>query len=116
MNIYHCMVALKDPGASFGFSAASEAWFEYLCGEDLIKSWRLMRRKLPLASGAETDFIIEVELEREDMLAHTFPETADASPAAPHYFERLQVMIHQMHIGPYRPYFEYDQRERVRLH
>lgn len=114
MNVYHCMVALKDPSAAFGFSAASEAWLEYLCSEDLIKSWRLMRWRLPLASGEQADFIIEVEVDGEDSLERTFPR--EQCEQSPFYFERLQVLVRQMQIGPSRPYLEYEQRERLKLH
>ena len=116
MNTYHCMVALKDPGTSSGFSIATEAWLEYLCSEDLVKSWRIMRRKLPLATGGETDFILEIELARPDDLAQTFPEAGTGDIDAPQGFQRVQDMIAQMAIGPSRPYPEYEEREHAQLH
>ena len=115
MSTYHCMVALKDPDNSPGFSVASEAWLEYLCAEDLIKSWRIMRRKLPLATGEHTDFILEVELARAEDLAITFPDSGSSDAATLAWFERVQAMTARMLIGPSRPYGEYEQREQVRL-
>ena len=116
MNTYHCMIALKDPAASPGFSVASEAWLEYLCSEDLIKSWRIMRWKLPLATGEHTDFILEVELGCADDLARTFPENSDAGTDAPLVFQRVQDLTARMLVGPSRPYPEYEMRAQVRLH
>lgn len=116
MNTYHCMVALKDPDSSSGFSVASEAWLEYLCSEDLIKSWRIMRWKLPLATGEHTDFILEIELKCADDLAQTFPESSAEGDDLPFYFQRVQNMIARVAIGPSRPYCEYEQRQQVRLH
>lgn len=115
MNTYHCMVALKDPETSPGFSVATEAWLEYLCSEDLIKSWRIMPYKMPLATGEQTDFVLEVELFCPDHLAHAFPETGDNEPSAPPQFLRVQDMTSQMFVGPSRPYIEYEQRAQVRL-
>lgn len=116
MNTYHCMVALKDTESTHGFSVASEAWFEYLCAEDLIKSWRIMRRKLPLATGDTTDFIIEVEVVCTDSLERTFPEPGNPDTPTPAFYQRVHAMIDQMHIGPSRPYLEYEEREAVLLH
>ena len=115
MNTYHCMVALKDPDTSPGFSVASEAWLEYLCSEDLIKSWRIMPWKFPLASGEQTDFILEVELFCPGHLSRTFPEPGDTGGNTPPGFQRVQDMTTCMLIGPSRPYPEYEIRAQAHL-
>ena len=73
MNIYHCMIELKDGARALAFAAAVEAWMNYLKAQGLILDWRLLRRKFRLASGAHTDFLLEIDV---GGLADLFAEPA----------------------------------------
>lgn len=115
MNLYHCMVELKDPDRSLAFAAAVEAWLGLLEERRLIRSWRMLRRKFGLASGAHTDFLIEIEIESMSALEDTFASLAKMDDDSTRLYERMHNMIASMQIGLYRPYPDPAQRERISL-
>ena len=48
MNLYHCMIELKDGAKALAFASACEAWLGHLQGRGVIRSWRLLRRNPPV--------------------------------------------------------------------
>ena len=62
MNIYRCMIELKDGARALAFAAAVEAWMNYLKSQRLILDWRLLLRKFRLAYGVHTDFLLEIDV------------------------------------------------------
>ncbi|MFN7054550.1 DUF6614 family protein [Hyphomonas sp.] len=115
MNLYHCMVELKDPDRSLAFAAAAQAWLGFLEQEKLVSSWRIMRRKFGLASGAHTDFLIEIEVESMAQLEETFSSLSKMDDESTRLYERMHNMISSMHVGLYRNYPDPAQRERISL-
>lgn len=115
MNLYHCMVELKDPDRSLEFAAAANAWFDYLAEKNMIQSARILRRKFGLASGDHTDFIIEIEVENMAGLENAFAELSQLDDAAYQKYIRFHNKIAQMKVGLYRPYPDPEQRERIAL-
>lgn len=115
MNLYHCMVELKDPDRSLAFAAAVDAWLGLLEKEQLIRNWRILRRKFGLASGAHTDFLIEIEIDSMAALEETFSSLAKMDDEHTRRYEHMHGMIASMQIGLYRPYPDPAQRERVAL-
>ena len=115
MNLYHCMVELKDPDRSLEFAAAASTWFEYLAEKNMITGWRILRRKFGLASGAHTDFIIEIEVENMAGLENAFAELSQLDDAAYQKYSRFHDKIAEMKTGLYRPYPDPQQRERIAL-
>lgn len=115
MNLYHCMVELKNPDRSLVFAAAANAWLGHLEKEKLIRSWRLLRRKFGLAAGAHTDFIIEIEVESMAALEDTFSSLGNMDEQHTRRFGQLHDMIATKQIGLYRPYPDPAQRESIAL-
>ena len=115
MNLYHVMIDLKDDAKALSFAKALEDWMDYLKSKGVIRDWRLMRRKLNLATDSARDFLLEVEVERmaqlDDMFRHVSAHSDDV--------ERLYYPVHQM-IGRadyalYRPFPDAERAERVAL-
>ena len=115
MNLYHCMVELKDPDRSLEFAAAASTWFDYLSEKKMITSWRILRRKFGLASGHHTDFLLEIEVENMAELERAFSELSTLDDDAYQKYTRFHDKIAEMKTGLYRPYPDPQQRERIAL-
>ncbi len=115
MNIYHCLIELKDGARALAFAAAVEAWMSYLKSKGLIRDWRLMRRKFGLASGNHTDFLLEIDITSLADLDRTFSALADVDDLAERRYDQMHQMIATMSVGLYRPYPDSAQRERIAL-
>ena len=115
MNLYHCMVELKNPDRSLSFAAAATAWLGHLEAEKLIGNWRILRRKFGLAAGNHTDFLIEIEIDSLAALEETFSKLGSMDEEHTRRYEQMHEMIATMQIGLYRPYPDPDQRERIAL-
>ncbi|MCI5045987.1 MAG: hypothetical protein MRY59_00695 [Aquisalinus sp.] len=115
MNLYHCMIELKNPERSLAFAAAAEAWLGHLESEHLIRGWRLFRRKFGLASGSHTDFLLEIELDGMAELENTFAALSGLGEEHTRRYEQMHSMIASVQAGLYRPYPDSEQRERIAL-
>lgn len=115
MNIYHCMIELKDDARALGFAAALEAWMSYLAEQDLIGEWRLLRRKFGLASGAHRDFVLEVQVTSLSALDVAFSALSHVDAEAEQRYDRMHQMIASLETGLYRLYPDPTQRERIAL-
>lgn len=115
MNLYHVMIDLKDDAKALVFAKALDDWLSYLQGQGKIGPWRLLRRKLGLASHTHGDFLLEIEV---DGLAHLDEAFRHASSHSDEV-ERLYTPVHQMianaEIGLYRPFPDDARAERVAL-
>ena len=72
MNLYHCMIDLKEEAKALGFAKAVDDWMGHLQRAGMIRSWRLMRRKLNLAAEGHRDFLLEIEVEDIAQLDRAF--------------------------------------------
>jgi hypothetical protein len=115
MNLYHCMIELKDEARALAFSSAVANWMGHLQGRGLIGGWRLMRRKFGLASGAHPDFLLEIEVKGLTQLDDAFRALAQADDEAVRRYDQMHAMIATVQVGLYRPYPDPEQRERVAL-
>lgn len=115
MNLYHCMVELKDDAKALAFAAAAEAWLGRLQSRGMIRGWRLLRRKFGLASGHHSDLLLEIEVEGLTQLEEAFAGLCTASDEDERRYQLMHQMIGSLHIGLYRPYPDPTQRERVAL-
>lgn len=115
MNIYHCLIELRQEARALSFAHAAGLWLDHLVKLDLITGWRLMRRKFGLASGRHTDFVLEIEIEGMAALDEAFTALADADDHAVQLYEKMHAMIESAEIGLYRPYPDPKQRERIAL-
>ncbi len=115
MNLYHCMIETKEGAHVLAFAAATGAWMEYLTSKQLIASWRLMRRKFGLASGAHSDFILEIEVAGLAELDSIFNAVSGVEEAGLQAYEKMHFMIASVEVGLYRPFPDPAQRERIAL-
>lgn len=115
MNLYHCMIELRPEARALNFAQAAGLWLDHLAAHGLVSDWRLMRRKLGLASGRHTDFLLEIEIPGLATLDDAFAALAGADDEATRRYEQMHGMIAQADVGLYRPYPDPAQRERIAL-
>ncbi len=115
MNLYHVMMDLADDAKALAFARALDEWLTSLQDAGKIGPWRLMRRKLGLASDAHGDFLLEIEVDGIAQLDEAFRHVARHSDEV----ERLYYPVHQMiaraKVGLFRPFPDEDRAERVAL-
>ncbi|WP_373356749.1 DUF6614 family protein [Pseudoroseicyclus sp. CXY001] len=117
MNLYHCMIELKDGAKALLFARAVETWLGLLQERRMIASWRLFRRKLGLSSGAHSDFILEVEVGSLVALERAFTSLSELAEdeEVTRLYDQVHAMILKADVGLYRPYPDASQRERIAL-
>lgn len=115
MNLYHCMIELRPEARALSFAQATGFWLDHLKAQGLITGWRLMRRKLGLASGPHTDFLLEIEIPGLATLDDAFSALAAADDEATRRYDQMHGMIAEAQVGLYRPYPDPTQRERIAL-
>jgi hypothetical protein len=72
MNLYHCMIDLDHEAKALSFARALDDWMGLLQRRGTIRSWRLLRRKLNLASDSCRDFLLEIEVDDLAQLDRAF--------------------------------------------
>jgi hypothetical protein len=115
MNLYHCMIELRQDAKALAFAAACEAWMGRLQARGMIRGWRLLRRKFGLASGGHPDFLLEIEVEGMAQLEQTFSALATADDDDERRYQVFHQMIGRAEVGLYRLYPDPAQRERIAL-
>ncbi|PTV94895.1 hypothetical protein C8J27_106163 [Rhodobacter aestuarii] len=115
MNLYHCMIELKSDAKALAFAASVEQWMGELKALNLIGGWRLMRRKLGLASTMHEAFLLEIEVEDLAALERAFQAVAGLDETEMRHYELMHGMIASYTVGVYRPFPDPERRERVAL-
>ncbi|MEM9063643.1 MAG: DUF6614 family protein [Pseudomonadota bacterium] len=115
MNLYHVMIDLKDDAKALAFARALDQWLGYLQSAGKIGPWRLMRRKLNLASGESRDFLLEIEVERLAQLDDAFQHVSQHSDEVDELYYPVHGMIARASYALYRPFPDNDRAERVAI-
>lgn len=115
MNLYHCLIDLKDDAKALAFAAALDDWLVFLAGQGLVSNWRLMRRKLNLASDAHRDFLLEIEVEGLEELDKLFRFVSSDAPGVEELYTRVHQLIGHVEFGLYRPYPDPARVERAAI-
>ncbi|MEM9138696.1 MAG: DUF6614 family protein [Pseudomonadota bacterium] len=115
MNLYHVMIDLKDDAKALAFAKALDEWLSYLQGQGVIGPWRLMRRKLNLATDVHGDFLLEIEVDRLTQLDDAFRHVSQASDEVERLYHPVHAMIAKAEYGLYRPFPDEARVERVAL-
>ena len=115
MNLYSVQIDLVDSAKALSFAHAVEQWLGYLQSKGTIRSWRMLRRKLNLASDCYKDFLIEMEFDDLAQLDSAFRIVgSDDEEAA-----RLHGIVHQMvgsaSYGLYRSFPDAERAERMAI-
>jgi hypothetical protein len=114
MNLYHCFIDLKDGAKALAFAKAVEAWMEHLKAAGTIRSWRLLRRKMGLASAGR-DFMLEIEVDGLAQLDEVFRLASRRSEEVERLHGQIHPMIAAADYGVFRPFPDPERAERVAL-
>ena len=115
MNIYHCMIELRQDARALAFAAAAESWLSRLQTRGIIRNWRLLRRKFGLSSSSHCDFILEIEVEGLTQLDEAFAALSLSEDDDERRYDQFHHMIGRAEIGLYRPFPDAASRERIAL-
>lgn len=115
MNLYHCQIDLKQDAKALAFSHALGNWMDHLKTAGTITGWRLMRRKLNLASDAHRDFLLEVEVEDLEQLDKAFRLSGSQCEEVEQMHRAVHDLIHSADFGLYRPFPDAERSERMAL-
>jgi len=115
MNLYHVTFDLKDDAKATVFAHALDQWMALLSQRGVIRSWRLLRRKLGLGSGVHRDFMLEVEVTDMAELDRAFRLIASHDDEVERRHGPVHDMIALAEVGLYRPFPDPERAERVSL-
>ncbi|MEL7000759.1 MAG: DUF6614 family protein [Paracoccaceae bacterium] len=115
MNLYHVMIDLKDDAKALAFAHALDRWLGYLEQEGKIGAWRLLRRKLNLASDDARDFLLEIEVDRLNQLDEAFQHVSQHSDEVEELYYPVHAMIAKASYALYRPFPDDGRAERVAI-
>lgn len=115
MNLYHCMIDLKQNAKALTFSIAVDAWMSHLKDSGKINHWRMMRRKLNLASENHSDFLLEIEVNDLAQLDLAFRESGKQGEDVAQLHRAVHDLIGNSSIGLYRSYPDPERSERMAL-
>ena len=115
MNLYHCMIDLKQDAKALTFSIAVDAWMAHLKEASKINHWRMLRRKLNLASENHSDFLLEIEVCDLAQLDLAFRESGRQDEDVARLHRAVHDLIGQSSVGLYRSYPDRELSERMAL-
>ncbi|SCZ58041.1 DUF6614 family protein [Epibacterium ulvae] len=115
MNLYHCSIDLRHEAKALVFANAIDQWMSYLQERGTVLSWRLMRRKLHLASDKDRDFILEIEFENMTQLDQAFRVLGEQDEEVERLYANVSNLIATTDVGLYRPFPDPERAERMAL-
>ncbi|NIZ12225.1 DUF6614 family protein [Phaeobacter sp. HF9A] len=115
MNLYHCQIDLAHEAKALAFASAVEQWMEYLKGRQAIKGWRLLRRKLNLASDSCKDFLLEIQFDNLTQLDQAFRILGEHDEEVERLYANVRALIARADFGLYRPFPDPERAERMAL-
>lgn len=115
MNVYCCMITLKDSAKALLFAKALDEWMAHLSAAGTISGWRLMRRKLNLAADCYRDFSLEIEVRDLTQLDEAFRLTGSHDDEVAQLHRAVHDLIETADFALYRPYPDAERAERMAL-
>lgn len=115
MNLYTCSIDLKNDAKALVFAKALEDWMAHLKGAGVIRDWRLLRRKLNLASSAHRDFLLEIEVEDMSQLDLAFRMLGKHDDTVDALYRAVHEQVAEADFGLYRPFPDNERAERMAL-
>ncbi len=115
MNLYHCSIDLVHEAKALAFANAVEQWMNYLKERGTVQDWRLMRRKLALASDNCRDFLLEVEFDNMTQLDNAFQVLGESDEDVERLYAGVSSLIAKVDVGLYRPFPDPERAERMAL-
>ena len=115
MNLYTCLIDLKNEAKALNFAMALEAWMTHLQDKGVIAGWQLYRRKLNLASSVHRDFLLEIAVEDLTQLDQAFRTLASHDDEVERLYHTVHEQIQAADFGLYRPFPDPERAERMAL-
>ncbi|WP_137700430.1 DUF6614 family protein [Marimonas lutisalis] len=115
MNLYTCSIDLKDDAKALAFAHAVSEWMGFLQSKGVIGGWRLLRRKLNLASDSHRDFILHVEVANLAQLDDAFRLSGSHDEHVATLYRAVNTLIAEEEFGLYRPFPDPERAERMAL-
>jgi hypothetical protein len=115
MNLYTCSIDLKDDAKALAFAHAISEWMGFLKAQGTIGNWRLLRRKLNLASDSHRDFILHIEIESLAQLDRAFVLSGSHDENVAMLYRAVNTLIKHEEFGLYRPFPDPERAERMAL-
>ena len=115
MNLYLCSIDLKNDAKALVFARAVDDWMTHLQSKGVIAGWRLMRRKLNLASAPYRDFLLEVEVEDLAQLDRAFRMLGTHDETVDTLCRAVNAQVGSADFALYRPFPDPERAERMAL-
>lgn len=115
MNLYHCQIDLHHEAKALAFASALDQWLSYLKDRGVVQDWRLLRRKLRLASDNCRDFLLEIEFSDMVQLDAAFKVLGEHDEEVERLYANVRSLIANHDIGLYRPFPDAERAERMAL-
>jgi len=109
------MIDLKQDAKALSFAKAIADWMGHLQSAGVIQNWRLLRRKLNLAAGGHSDFLLEIEVEDMSQLDEAFRLSGRHDDEVEALHRAVHDLIATSAIGLYRPFPDPERSERMAL-
>ncbi|UWQ80916.1 hypothetical protein K3725_07960 [Leisingera sp. S132] len=115
MNLYHCSIDLQHEAKALSFASAVDQWMGYLQERGVVQGWRLLRRKLDMASDNCRDFLLEIEFKDMTQLDQAFRVLGEHDEEVEKLYSHVRALIATADIGLYRPFPDPERAERMAL-
>ncbi|WP_109464831.1 DUF6614 family protein [Albibacillus kandeliae] len=115
MNLYCCQITLRDDAKALAFAKAVDDWMGFLKARGVIASWRLLRRKLNLASDSFRDFLLEIEVEDLAQLDRAFRLAGTHDEEVETLHNAVHGLVAEAAFALYRPFPDPERAERMAL-
>ena len=115
MNLYTCSIDIVDGAKALSFARAVHDWMTHLNDAGAIRDWRLLRRKLNLASDSHRDFLLEVEVDDLAQLDRAFRMLGQHDDTVERLYGLVASHVAKAEFGLYRPFPDPERAERMAL-
>ncbi|MGH1414611.1 MAG: DUF6614 family protein [Pelagimonas sp.] len=115
MNLYTCMIDVKNDSKALAFAYAIEVWLDRLMTAGVIQRWHLYRRKLNLASDCYRDFLLQIEVKDLTQLDQAFRMNGSHDDDIERLYRAVHEQIMTADFGLYRPFPDPERAERMAL-
>lgn len=115
MNLYTCMIDLRNSDKALSFAHSIELWLDHLMMTGVIQRWHLYRRKLNLAADCYRDFMLQIEVKDLNQLDQAFQSMSNPDDNVERLYRAVHEQILSTEFALYRPYPDPNSTERMGL-
>lgn len=115
MNLYHCAIDIHNETKALAFAGAVDQWMAYLKERGVVQGYRLLRRKLNLASDNCRDFLLEIEFKDLTQMDQAFRVLGEDNEEVARLYRNVNTLIADAEFGLFRPFPDPERAERMAL-